>query len=42
MPGGTLDISFSHTGDFDDRHRELEVRVQSASDQGVWIFLRRP
>jgi photoactive yellow protein len=39
---GSLDISFNFTGDYTDRSRELNVRVQSASDGGVWIFLRRP
>jgi photoactive yellow protein len=38
---GTLDIAFSHVGDFSDRSRELDVRVQSAADQGIWIFLQR-
>jgi photoactive yellow protein len=38
---GTLDISFSWVGDFADRQREMRVRIQSASDGGVWIFMRR-
>jgi len=38
---GTLDLQFSWIGDFADRQRELRVRVQSASDGGVWIFIRR-
>lgn len=38
----TLDIEFSHIGDFSDRDRELQVRVQSAFDGGIWIFLTRP
>jgi photoactive yellow protein len=38
---GTLDISFSFIGDFCDANRELEVRVQSSSDGGYWIFNRR-
>ena len=38
---GTLDISFSFIGDFADRNRELNVRVQSASDGGMWIFHNR-
>ena len=38
---GTLDLEFSWIGDFADRQRELQVRVQSASDGGVWIFIRR-
>ncbi len=39
---GTLDISFTFTGDYSDRDRELHVRVQSASDGGLWIFMQRP
>jgi photoactive yellow protein len=38
---GKLDISFSFTGDFNDVDRELTVRVQSAKDGGIWIFIRR-
>ena len=38
---GTLDLKFSWIGDFADRRRELRVRVQSASDGGVWIFIQR-
>ena len=35
---GTLDISFTFVGDFADRSRELNVRVQSAKDASLWIF----
>jgi photoactive yellow protein len=38
---GTLDLEFTHIGDFEDRNRELTVRVQSASDGGYWIFMQR-
>jgi photoactive yellow protein len=41
LAAGTLDISFSFTGDFSDPDRELDVRVQSATDGGCWIFIRR-
>ena len=41
MAGGTLDLEFTHIGDFEDRERELTVRVQSASDGGYWVFMRR-
>ena len=41
MARGTLDLEFTHIGDFDDRERELTVRVQSASDGGYWVFMRR-
>jgi photoactive yellow protein len=39
---GKLDIEFGWVGDFSDRSRELQVRVQSASDGGIWLFIRRP
>ena len=35
MARGTLDLEFTHIGDFEDRDRELTVRVQSADDGGV-------
>jgi photoactive yellow protein len=38
---GTLDISFSFTGDFSDRGRILDARVQSRAAGGYWIFMRR-
>ena len=38
---GTLDLEFTHIGDFEDRERELTVRIQSVSDRGYWIFMRR-
>ena len=41
MAAGTLDLEFGHIGDFVDRTRELQVRVQSASSGGCWIFMRR-
>lgn len=41
LEAGTLDAEFTHVGDFADRDRELSVRAQSASDSGVWLFLRR-
>jgi len=41
LASGKLDIAFSHIGDFDDRGRMLDVRVQSAAGGGSWIFLRR-
>ena len=33
--------SFSFIGDFNDPNRELDVRVQSATNGGYWIFMRR-
>lgn len=41
MTRATLDLEFTHIGDFEDRDRELTVRVQSASDGGYWVFMRR-
>ena len=38
---GTLDLAFTHIGDFEDRERELTVRVQSAANGGYWVFMRR-
>jgi photoactive yellow protein len=38
---GQLDLEFGFVGDFADRERELTVRVQPASDGGLWIFMRR-
>lgn len=38
---GKLDLEFTWIGDFADRDRELQVRVLSASDGGVWLFLKR-
>lgn len=38
---GTIDIGFGIVGDFDDADKELEVRVQSCTGGGVWIFIRR-
>jgi photoactive yellow protein len=41
LQAGTVDIEFSHIGDFGDRTRELRVRIQSASGGGCWIFMSR-
>lgn len=38
---GTLDLELSHIGDFEDRERELTMRIQSAEDGGYWIYMRR-
>jgi photoactive yellow protein len=38
---GALDLEFTHVGDFADRDRELTVRIQSSSDGGYWVFMRR-
>ena len=39
---GGLFVEFSYTGDFADAARELRVRIESASDGGLWIFMQRP
>lgn len=41
LAAGRLDLAFDHIGDFDDRTKELRVRVQSASGGGCWIFMQR-
>lgn len=38
---GKFDLEFGWVGDFADRSRELQVRIQPASDGGCWIFIRR-
>lgn len=38
---GTIDIEMGWIGDFDDADREMQVRIQSASDGGEWIFILR-
>ncbi|MBS0644613.1 MAG: hypothetical protein JSS43_32505 [Proteobacteria bacterium] len=41
LKAGTVNIEFSHIGDFADQTRELRVRIQSATGGGVWIFMSR-
>jgi photoactive yellow protein len=38
---GNIDIEMGWVGDFDDMDREMQVRIQSASDNGIWIFIYR-
>jgi photoactive yellow protein len=38
---GAVDIELGWIGDFNDRDREMQVRVQSAADGGLWIFNMR-
>jgi photoactive yellow protein len=38
---GAVDIEMGWVGDFDDLNREMVVRILSASDGGLWIFLNR-
>ena len=41
MATGRLDLAFGHVGDYIDQSQALDVRVQSASGGGCWIFLKR-
>jgi photoactive yellow protein len=38
---GTIDIEMGWVGDFNDIDREMQVRIQSSSDNGLWIFIHR-
>ncbi len=38
---GHVDIEMGWVGDFDDSNREMQVRIQSSSDNGIWIFIHR-
>jgi photoactive yellow protein len=38
---GKYDLEFGWIGDFSDRSRQLQVRVQPASDGGYWVFISR-
>ena len=38
---GAVDIEIGWVGDFDDRNGAIQVRIQSASDGGIWIFNNR-
>lgn len=39
---GTLDLTFEQVGDFDDAERLLHVRMIAATNNGAWVFIRRP
>ena len=39
---GAFAMEFSYVGDFADASRPLQVRIESASDGGLWIFMKRP
>jgi photoactive yellow protein len=39
---GTLDLTFEQIGDFDDAERQLHVRMIAATNNGAWLFIRRP
>jgi photoactive yellow protein len=38
---GAVDIEIGWIGDFDDPHGEIKIRVLSASDGGLWLFMNR-
>ncbi len=38
---GPVDLEFALPGDYGDPKREVRVRVQSARQGGVWMFLQR-
>ena len=41
METGPVDIEIGWRGDFADPDRSLRIRVQSASDGGIWLFIER-
>jgi photoactive yellow protein len=41
LKAGKLNITFSYIGDFANPDQELDVRIQSATGGGCWIFMRR-
>jgi photoactive yellow protein len=38
---GPVDLEFGWSGDFTDPKRDMRIRVQSARQRGVWIFVER-
>lgn len=38
---GNVDLEFALPGDYGDPKREVRVRVQSARQGGVWMFMQR-
>lgn len=41
MEAGPLDLELGWAGDFNDPQRELRIRVQSARNGGMWMFIER-
>jgi photoactive yellow protein len=41
MEEGRVDLEFGWKGDFSDPKRDMRIRVQSASEGGVWILIER-
>ena len=38
---GSVDVEIGWIGDFDDPDGEIRIRVMSASDGGLWLFMNR-
>jgi photoactive yellow protein len=38
---GPVEIEIGWTGDFDDPDRDIRIRIMSASDGGLWLFMNR-
>ena len=38
---GPLDLEIGWPGDYGDARRELRIRVQSARNGGIWLFIQR-
>lgn len=38
---GPVDLEFGWPRDYGNRSRELRIRVQSARDGGIWLFIER-
>ena len=38
---GAVDIECGWIGDFDDPNGEMQIRVLSATDGGLWLFMNR-
>lgn len=41
LASGPVDLEIGWPGDFGDPQRELRIRVQSASNGGLWLFIER-
>ena len=41
MEDGPVDLELAWVGDANDPMREMRIRVQSARDGGVWMFIER-
>jgi len=41
MDDGPVDLEFGWAGDFADPSRDIRLRVMSAHNRGIWIFIER-